>query len=122
MRLVVIRNVPGICSDKIDADCAIDIVILMLKSRKLIPHYFATYFHLTAHFMTDAISSFLLCAASHTLSLSLCLSAILLSSPPSHFDIKMLSDDFVSPINIRIPFRTVLISKVTSIRKMYISL
>jgi len=50
-----------------------------------------------AHFMTDAISPFPPRAASHTL--PLCLSAILLSSPPSPFDMKMLSYDFQLSMN-----------------------
>ncbi len=88
------KNVFGTCADKTDADPGIDIINLMLKSRLLIPNYFATCISLTAHFMTNAISLFLLPTASHTHSLSLCLSAILLSSPLSPFDIKMLSEDF----------------------------
>jgi len=69
--------------------------------------------------MTDAISPFPLCAASHThtLSLSPCLSAIQLSSPPSPFDIKMLSDNFRLSMNKWNLLRTVRISKVTSIQK-----
>jgi hypothetical protein len=47
-------------------------------------------FILMAHFMTDAISPLLQCAASHTH--SLCLSTILLSSPQSLFDVKPQSD------------------------------
>jgi len=55
---------------------------------------------------------------SHTL--SLCLSAILLSSPPSPFDIKMLSENFKLSMNKQILLRTVvLISKVTPIRKYF---
>jgi len=46
-------------------------------------------FFLTGHFMTDAISPFPQCAASHTHTLSL--SAILLSSPQSLLDIKTMS-------------------------------
>ncbi len=67
-----------------------------------------------AHFMTDGISPFPPRAVSHTH--SLCLSAILLSSPPSLFDIKMLSDDFELSMNKLSPLRTILISKVTSIQ------
>ncbi len=51
---------------------------------------------------------------SHTL--SLCLSAILLSSLLSMFDIKTLSTIFSSSINKRILHRTVLISKVAPTR------
>jgi hypothetical protein len=71
--------------------------------------------------MTDAISPFLQCADSlshtHTLSLCLCLSAILFSSPLSPFDINMLSEDFMLSMNKRILLRSVLISKVKSIPK-----
>ncbi len=113
MRLVVIQNVFGACVDKTDADSGIDIINLMLKSHYLIPDYFATCISLTGHFMTDTISPFPPRAASlsHTHTLSLCLSAILLSYPLSPFDIKMLSDNFMLSMNKRILLRTVLISK-----------
>ncbi len=68
--------------------------------------------------MTNTISPFPPYAASLTHTLSLSLSAILPSSPPSLFDIKMVSDDFKLSMNKQIPLRTVLISKVTSIQKL----
>ncbi len=67
--------------------------------------------------MTDAISPFPPRTASHTH--SLCLSAILLSSLPSLFDIKMLSDDFEFSMNKLSPLRTILISKVASIQNNF---
>jgi hypothetical protein len=54
----------------------------------------------------------------HTLSLSLCLSVILLSPPFFPFDIKTLATTSSSSIEIQIsPYLLVLISKVTSIQK-----
>ena len=49
----------------------------------------------------------------HSHSLSLRYPALF---PPSPFDIKMLSDDFELSMNKQIPLRTILISKVASIR------
>ena len=66
-------------------------------------------------FTTDATSS-LNHAPSHTL--SLCLSAILLSSPPFPFNIKWCLTFKIVSLNKRILLRTVLISKVTSIRNL----
>ena len=83
VQLVIIPNVFGTFADKTDADRGINIINLMQKSRKLIPHYFATCISLKAHFMTDATSPFLLCAASHTHTLSLSVSP-LFSSLPLH--------------------------------------
>ncbi len=110
MLLVVARNVPCTCLDQIDADHGVAIIKSMLESLKLVPSwsyqmYFSKCSFYDQHYPflspTDCLS--------HTLSLGL--SAILLSSPPFPFDMKCCSTIWWSSINKRIPQRTVLIFK-----------
>jgi hypothetical protein len=55
-------------------------------------------FSLTVYFIADAISHIQLCSLSHTLSLSFCLSAVLLSPLQQLFDIKTLS--YISALSL----------------------
>ncbi len=76
-----------------------------------------------AHFLTGTISPFphtLPHTYTHYLSLFLCLSTVLLSSPLFRFNKKMLSDDFMLSLNKQSPLRIVLISKVTSIQNYHL--
>ncbi len=81
VRLVIVKNVFGTCADKMDADCGIDLINVMLKSNQLIPYYLATCISLTAHFMTDAISPFFRYTLPLTNTLSLSVSLLSCSLP-----------------------------------------
>ncbi len=116
VRLVVIRNVFGTCSDKTDPDGGININNLVLESYKLIPHWSHQMYFSNNSFYDQCYLFFSpMRCLSNTLFLSL--SAILLSSPLFPFYIKMLSDGFRISLNKQILIRTVLISKGTSIWK-----
>ncbi len=117
MQLVVPWNVPRTCLDQIDADRGITIINSLLASLKLITSWsYQMYFSNSSFY--DRRYPFLspTHCLTHTLSLSLCLSAILLSSPLFPFYIKCCPTIWWVSINKRIPLSTVLISKVTSIR------
>jgi hypothetical protein len=73
------------------------------------PHVSSIFFP-TVYFIADVIPHFYQCTVSHTL--SLCLSAVLLSTCTNCFDIKTLLCIFSISINKCIMYRTVLISKV----------
>ncbi len=72
---------------------------------------------------TDAVAAINQRTHAHTHTLSLCLSTILLFSPFSPFDIKTLATTLSLSIEIQIlTYSLVLISKVSSIRKHFVSI
>jgi hypothetical protein len=122
MRPVIMQNVFANCLDKMDADCGTKIIYSfwnLLKLTLLIlhwshqMHFFNGPFYNWRYLSLPTMGHLSL---SH--SLSLCLSAILPSSTPFWFNIKRYLTFKIASLNKQIPLRTVLISKVTSTRKV----